>query len=95
MCYHSKIKSIQPNLAKFVRSRVYRREDAEDIVQNTNVILVNKRKDYDKNKNFQSWVFTIAGWQIKRYLTELQRSRIVYFGCNSEEMGFSHSDGRV
>ena len=76
MCYDSEIQSIQPQLIKFVKSRIFRPQDAEDIVQDTNRILINKREDYREDKNFQAWAFTIASFQIKRYLTDVKRCKI-------------------
>ena len=94
MCYQSEINSIQPTLKRYVKSRVFRPQDAEDIVQNTNIILINKEDQYDENKNFQAWVFTIAFWQIRRYFTDLKRSKIIYFDDPLEEMCLS-DNGRV
>ena len=94
MCYETEIKAIQPQLKRYVKSKVFRLQDAEDIVQNTNIILINKRDQYDEKKNFQAWVLTIAFWQIKRYLTDLRRSKMVYFDQHLEEMHLA-DDGRV
>ena len=80
MCYDSQIKEVQPQLKGFVQSRIFRSCDADDIIQNTNVILINKRSQYDENKNFKAWVFAIASFQIKAYLTDIKRNKFIY--CN-------------
>ena len=78
MCYHTKIREVQPNLLNFVKSKIYSLHDAQDIVQNVNYILVNKESDYDENKNFKAWAFRIADFQIKGYLSKSKRSKIVF-----------------
>lgn len=77
MCYHTKIKEAQPGLLAFVKSRIFNLHDAQDIVQNVNLILINKKDEYDKNKNFKSWAFRIADFQIKGYLTKRQRCKTI------------------
>ncbi len=78
MCYHTKIREVQPNLLNFVKSKIYSLHDAQDIVQNVNYILVNKEPDYDENKNFKAWAFRIADFQIKGYFSKSKRSKIVF-----------------
>lgn len=77
MCYHTKIKEAQPDLLAFVKSRIFSLHDAQDIVQNVNLILINKKDEYDKNKNFKSWALRIADFQIKGYLTKRQRCKTI------------------
>ena len=76
MRYHTKIKEIQPDLLAFVKSRIFSLHDAQDIVQNVNLILINKKDQYDKNRNFRSWAITIAHFQIKAYLLKTKRCRV-------------------
>jgi RNA polymerase sigma factor (sigma-70 family) len=77
MCYEEKIKEVQPNLLGYVKSRVTCKHDAEDIVQDTNIILINKQSQYDETKNFTAWALTIAQWQIKAYFKKIKRCREV------------------
>ena len=77
MCYHTKIKEVQPDLLTFVKSRIFSLHDAQDIVQNVNLILINKKDEYDKNKNFRSWAFRITDFQIKGYLTKQRRCKTI------------------
>jgi RNA polymerase sigma factor (sigma-70 family) len=82
MCYETKIKKVQPRLNGYIKSRVYSNHDAEDIIQDTNRILINKEKEYEESKNFNAWAFAIASFQIKAYLSRSKRSKLVY---NSNE----------
>lgn len=86
MCYHNKIKEVQSNLFSFVKSKVYSFHDAQDIVQNVNIILINKKDDYDENKNFKNWALRIAEFQMKAYFTLAKRSKVVNSSMGDEEV---------
>lgn len=74
-CYNRKIEIIKPLLFNFIKSKIYNYQDAEDILQNTLLILVDKQSSFLYNKSFYSWAFTICRFQIRRFLTESSRSR--------------------
>lgn len=73
--YSKKIELIKSPLFNFIRSKIYNHSDAEDILQNTLLILIEKQNSYNSNKSFYSWAFTICKFQIKRYLTLSKRNR--------------------
>tara|TARA_Y100000361_G_scaffold152960_1_gene173610 strand:- start:11 stop:523 length:513 start_codon:yes stop_codon:yes gene_type:complete len=75
MSFDNELEDSQSRLKGYVRSVVYNKEDADDIVQNTNAILIKKKPDYDKDKNFFSWAINIAKFQIKAYFTKRKRNR--------------------
>jgi len=91
MDYFKSLKDIQPELKGFILSKIYNNHDGEDILQDTNRILCVKKNDYDPNKSFKGWAFTIAGFQIKAYLTRVKRRKLIlcpdgiesYFSPNS------------
>jgi RNA polymerase sigma factor (sigma-70 family) len=76
---------IQPRIRKYVYSVVYDHKNAEDIVQNVNLILIKKRNEYDDSKSFSGWAMTITRFQIKRYLTDRKR-------WNNKFINFQHKD---
>ena len=94
MSYESYIEEIQPNLKGFVKSKIIREHDAEDIVQETNIILINKKSEYDESKNFKAWAFTIAHWQIKAYFKKLKRCKEVPYVCQDENAGDRIPEGK-
>ena len=56
MCFKTDLEELQPTLNRYVSSRILNKDDAVDIVQNTNHIAVKKQLDYDPKKNFnQRW----------------------------------------
>ena len=74
-CYNTKINKLRPTLLKFCNSRIYSSVDAEDVTQNTVLILVQKQKEYDLNKSFFSWAMNICRFQIMAYLTSAKRNK--------------------
>ena len=68
MSYGSQLKESQSQLQAFVESKVFNKQDVDDIVQNVNEVVLNKREFFDKEKSFEAWVIGIAKYQIKAYL---------------------------
>ena len=73
---------IQRNLYSFILSLLSNRNDAEDVLQETNLILCRKSKEYDPDGNFRSWAFNIARYQVLAHLTKRRRSKV----CFSNEL---------
>ena len=76
--YSEKLKLIRPNILYFCKNRIWDQSEAEDVCQNTLVILASKESDYDSSKNFFSWALRICNFQIKAILKKYKRSRLVY-----------------
>jgi RNA polymerase sigma-70 factor (ECF subfamily) len=70
---------IQFKLYNFILSLVPHKQDAQDILQKTNLILCEKRDTFDPSKgSFQGWSFRIAKFQVMAHRTKCTRSRIVF-----------------
>ena len=78
MGYQSQLSDAQPQLKKYIEGRIFDSSDAYDVVQETNLAVLNKEPDYDKSRSFMSWVFGIARFQIKAYLKRRKRNKINY-----------------
>lgn len=91
MSFNSEILSVQPYLKKYIKSKIYCRCNAEDILQDVNSILVQKQNDFDESKSFQGWAFAIARFQIKKFLTKLKRNREDALDFNFDRLEFSKS----
>lgn len=89
MSFDNELEDSQSRLKGYVHSVIYNKQDADDIVQNTNTILIKKKPDYDKNKNFFSWAINIAKFQIKAYLQKGKRlkEKEKHLKINKELMG--------
>lgn len=73
--YEEKLEAIRSPLLSFCLNRIFNKQDAEDVVQDTMGILLRKKSDCDKSKSFQAWAFRICRFQIMAYLTSVKRSK--------------------
>jgi len=79
------LKSIQNNIKRYLKSIIFCEKDAEDILQETNLILIKKRKDFDESKPLIPWAMTIVRFQIKKYLTNKKRWNTKYVNRQHED----------
>ena len=94
-CYDTKLLLVRCILLKYANQRVFNKQDAEDIVQNVLIILSKKMNEFDANKNFCSWAFSICNFQIKAYLSKGKRNKVVSIldkeNMSPESLGFSYN----
>tara|TARA_Y100000593_G_scaffold24344_1_gene48515 strand:- start:3011 stop:3529 length:519 start_codon:yes stop_codon:yes gene_type:complete len=76
MCYQSSIEEVQPQLEKYIKRRIFNEADAQDVIQLSNEVLINKESLYDPSRPFSSWALGIARFQIKAYLTRRSRDSL-------------------
>jgi len=76
--FSQKLVGIQRPLYSYILSFLPHREDAEDVLQETNLILCKKADEYLPEGNFQSWTYNIARYQIMAYMTKRKRNRISF-----------------
>lgn len=76
--FSQKLVGIQRNLYAFIFSLVSNRSDAEDILQEANLILCQKSQEYNPDGNFRSWAFNIARFQVLAHLTTKRRSKLQF-----------------
>jgi len=60
------ISDFQPRLFAFVYSLTKDQAQAQDVMQNTNVILWKKREKFEIGSNFKAWAFQIAYFEAKQ-----------------------------
>lgn len=92
--YYKKVELIRRPLLNYARSKIYGSGNAEDIVQNTILILCQKMNDFDPNKSFHGWAFKICNFQMKNYFRKVKRNKedcVEYINDVCEE----HSDSSV
>ncbi|MEJ5261020.1 MAG: sigma-70 family RNA polymerase sigma factor [Anaerohalosphaeraceae bacterium] len=69
---------IQTKLFAFILSVVHNRNDAEELFQETSVILWERFETYDSDKSFASWALGIARNKVLEYLRANKRSRKLF-----------------
>ncbi len=68
----------QRRLYAFVLALVWRPSDADDILQETNVVLWRKRGTYRPGTDFYAWAFEIARFQVQAYRSRQTRSTVSF-----------------
>lgn len=78
--YLLKIAEYQKRLRAFIRSLHYFNDEVDDILQETNITLLKKRKDFDLSKEFKPWAFGIARWTWMAYKQKRGRAseKLIY-----------------
>ena len=93
--FSQKLVGVQKNLYAFILSLLPNRSDAEDVLQETNLILCQKSKEYDPEGNFRSWAFNIARFQVLGHITKKKRSKIYFSNELVETLASEEFDVRT
>jgi RNA polymerase sigma-70 factor, ECF subfamily len=81
----------QRKLYGFIYSLVPNASDADDLLQETNIVLWNKNHEYSLGTNFMTWACRIAFLKVKNFMRAKNRSRL-YF---NEKLLSELSDMRI
>src|SRR5689334_8649481 len=61
----------------FIMTLVFNHHDAEEVFQNTNVILWNKFAEFEAGTNFFAWASRIAYYEVLSLMKQKRRSRTI------------------
>lgn len=76
--YHQLVNEIQSELYAFICSLLCGGKDVNDVLQETNVVLWEKAKEYDPDREFRPWAYQIAYFQVMAFRKRQQRERLVF-----------------
>ena len=68
----------QQRLLSYIYRRVANRDQAMEILQQTNLVLCHKADDFKLGTNFAAWSSTVAHYRILSYRKSLSRDRLVF-----------------
>lgn len=68
----------QRRIYAFILTLIPNRAEAEDILQETNLILCRKAAEYDPDRHFLAWAFKIARFQTMAHMKSKSRSPLVF-----------------
>ena len=68
----------QQRLFGYIFRRVANRDQAMEVLQQTNLVLCRKADDFELGTNFAAWSSTVAHYQILSYRKSLSRDRLVF-----------------
>jgi RNA polymerase sigma-70 factor, ECF subfamily len=70
----------QSRLFSFICSLLGSSRHARDVLQETNMVLLAKVAQYDFTRDFQTWAFTFARFQVMAHFERQSRDRIAFDG---------------
>jgi RNA polymerase sigma-70 factor (ECF subfamily) len=79
----------QTQIWRFIHSMLPHESDADDVLQETGLVLWAKWDAYDKERNFGSWAFGIAKLQALKFVRENQSRRVTLTESVLEEVAES------
>ncbi|HEY1120862.1 MAG TPA: sigma-70 family RNA polymerase sigma factor [Haloferula sp.] len=68
----------QRSLLLYIKSLVTNHHEAEDLLQRANMILWQKRANFESGSNFRAWSFTIARLEVLNQLRQQRRDQRVF-----------------
>ena len=64
---------VQQRLLSYIYRRVANREQAQEVLQQTNLVLCRKADDFELGTNFNAWAFAVAHYQILSHRKNVAR----------------------
>jgi RNA polymerase sigma-70 factor (ECF subfamily) len=77
--------SHQRSLLHYIKSLVSNHHEAEDLLQKVNLILWQKRENFEAGSNFRAWAFTIARLEVLNQLRQHRRDQRVFSDRQNHE----------
>jgi RNA polymerase sigma-70 factor (ECF subfamily) len=65
-------------ILRYIMALVPRRDDAEEVLQRTAIVLWEKFSDYDQERDFLPWALRVAYYEVLNFRKEKARSRLVF-----------------
>lgn len=69
---------VQPRIYGYLRTMIFNRADAEDVLQDVASVLWKKFDEFQPGTQFDHWASTIAYNQVMSYLQKRRRDRLVF-----------------
>jgi RNA polymerase sigma-70 factor (ECF subfamily) len=81
----SLLTGIQPALHAFLTSLMPGDPAVDDLLQQTNLVLWQKRDVFRQGTNFHAWAFSVARWEVKAWTTRRKRTGWLLFSDELSE----------
>ncbi|MDO8544095.1 MAG: sigma-70 family RNA polymerase sigma factor [Opitutaceae bacterium] len=79
--------SCEPRIFAFIRSLVFSRADADDVLQETALVLWEKFDQFEHGTRFDRWAFRIAHFQVMYHRQKRARDRLRFSDTLLEQLG--------
>ena len=84
--YFLAVTAIQNRLHAYILSLLADPVAAQDVLQETNLVLIRKANDFRSDANFESWVYNTARFQVLAHLRDRKRDRLVLHEVFAEKL---------
>ncbi len=90
------VSDLQGRLRGYIVSLVLDRAAADDLLQQTNIVLCEKADEFEPGTNFKAWAFRVASLEVLKHRRNLGRDRWVFDETLLEhlEAAADHEDGQ-
>ena len=75
--YFLAVTAIQNRLHAYILSLLADPVGAQDVLQETNLVLLRKADDFQSDASFESWAYSTARFQVLAHLRDQKRDRLV------------------
>ncbi len=70
--------AIEPRIFAYIRTLVPNRADADEVLQETVLVLWRKFSEFEPGSDFTRWAYRIASFQVKYYRQKQKRSSLLF-----------------
>ena len=78
--------SCEPRLYAFIRSLLFSRTDADDVLQETALVLWEKFDQFERGTHFDRWAYRVAHLQVMYYRQKKARDRLQFSDAMVERL---------
>ena len=91
----AQIRDLQPGLKEYVAGLLGGRDGVDDLVQETNLFLWERREEYEQGTNFRAWAMKVAWFKVMAERRDRAREGRVVFSEALMEQLASRADERT
>lgn len=84
--YFLSVTAIQNRLHAYILSLLADPVAAQDVLQETNLVLIRKADDFQSDASFESWAYNTARFQVLAHLRDRKRDRLVLHEAFAEKL---------
>ncbi|QNN24559.1 sigma-70 family RNA polymerase sigma factor [Planctomycetales bacterium ZRK34] len=87
--------AVQPRLKVYIRAMVGDQTAADDILQQTNLVLCRKSDQYEFGTDFGAWALKIAHFEVLKQRQKFVRSRLIFDEALADSMASAAAEELV
>ena len=81
----------QPDIYAYLRSLMFVADEAADVLQDTNLVLWEKREQFESGTDFRAWAFQIARYKLLQHHTQNKRQGLSFSESLVDELAIQAS----